>query len=66
MSFFGPMSKKRILQGIDEQILNKRYQATDTLISDDPLPDRGKVVRRLKSEIAQLRQLKDCLEPLLD
>jgi len=65
MSFWGPMSKRRILRGIEEQILNKRYQLTDTVLSEMPIP-REETVKRLKSEIAQLRQLKDCLEPLLE
>jgi hypothetical protein len=59
------MSKRRILRGIEEQILNKRYQLTDTVLSEMPIP-REETVKRLKSEIAQLRQLKDCLEPLLE
>lgn len=66
MSFWGPMSKKSILRGIEEQISNKRYVLTETMLSDEPMLDKDKSVERLKSEIAQLRQLKDCLEPLLE
>ena len=66
MSFFGPMSKKRILKGIEEQISNRRYELTDTVLSYEPLLDREAVVEKLKSEIVQMKQLKDCLEPLLE
>lgn len=66
MSFFGPMSKKRILKGIEEQISNRWYELTDTVLSYEPLLDREAVVEKLKSEIVQMKQLKDCLEPLLE
>jgi len=66
MSFLGPMSKKRLLKGLDEQIENRKYDLTDTMLSHEPLLDREAVIKTLKSEIAQMRQLRDSLEPLLE
>jgi hypothetical protein len=66
MSFFGPMSKKRILKGIDEQISNRRYLLTDTVLSREPLYNKDAMIESLKTEIAQMRQLRDSLEPLLE
>ena len=66
MSFFGPMPKKRILKEIDEQISNRRYLLTDTVLSREPLYNKDAMIESLKTEIVQMRQLRDSLEPFLE
>jgi len=61
MALFGPMSKKKILKGVDEQIQNKYLALTDVVLEfGENTPTK------LRADLDRLRKIRGELERLLD